>query len=138
MQTKVVSPLFQCNVEPQLCIIIFFFTQLSGTFLCVNFGSKGSSLPYTSVVQCNLIKCSSDQRIVIFPALRNRNRFAEPTSVQIGIGIVCESQNLQIGIGILFVRWELFANYSQISGEKKILLYIILINSFSGLFIFFL
>ena len=43
------------------------------------------------------------------------NRFAEPTSVRIGIGIVCESQNLQIGIGIVFVRWELFAIFSRIS-----------------------
>ena len=57
---------------------------------------------------------SSDQQIVIFPAKRNRNRFAEPSSVQIGIGIVHEFQNLQIGIGIVFVRWEAFANYSQI------------------------
>ena len=37
----------------------------------------------------------SDQRIVIFPANRNRNRFEEPTSVRIGIGIVHEFQNLQ-------------------------------------------
>ena len=56
----------------------------------------------------------SDQRLVIFPANRNRNRFAEPTSVRIGIGIVCEFQNLGIGIGIIFVRWEVFATYSQI------------------------
>ena len=33
---------------------------------------------------------NSVQRIVVFPANRNRNRFAEPNSVQIGIGIVCE------------------------------------------------
>ena len=57
---------------------------------------------------------NSDQQLVIFPANRNRNRFAEPTSVRIEIGIVCEFQNLQIGIGIIFVRWEVFANYSQI------------------------
>ena len=44
----------------------------------------------------------------------NRNRLAEPTSVLIGIGIVCEFQNLRIGIGIIFVRWEVFANYSRI------------------------
>ena len=56
-----------------------------------------------------------DQQIVIFTANRNRNRFTEPTSVQIGIGIVCESQNLRIGIGKILVRWELFTNYSQIS-----------------------
>ena len=56
----------------------------------------------------------SVQQIVIFPANRNRNRFAEPTSVQIGIGIVREFQNLGIGIGILFVSWEIFANNSQI------------------------
>ena len=37
----------------------------------------------------------------------------EPTSVRIGIGIVCEFQTLQIGIGIIFVRWEVLANYSQ-------------------------
>ena len=63
-----------------------------------------------------LKKCASnsDQQIVISPANGNRNRFAEPTSVRIGTGIVYESQNLQIGIGITFVRWELFANYSQI------------------------
>ena len=52
--------------------------------------------------------------VVIFPANRNRNRFAEPTSVRIGIGIVCEFQNLQIGIGIIFVRWEVFTNNSLI------------------------
>ena len=56
---------------------------------------------------------NSDQRIVIFPANRNRNRFRDPTSVQIGIGIVCEFQNLLLGIGIIFVRWEVFANSLQ-------------------------
>ena len=56
----------------------------------------------------------SDQWIVIFSANRNRNKLAEPTSVWIGIWIVCESQNLWIGIGIIFVRWEVFANYSQL------------------------
>ena len=30
-----------------------------------------------------------------------------------GIGIVCEFQNLQIGIEIIFLRWEVFTNYSQ-------------------------
>ena len=34
--------------------------------------------------------------------------------MQIGIGIVCEFQNLQIGIGTIYVRWEVFANNSQI------------------------
>ena len=62
-------------------------------------------------MRCNVI--FSDQQIVIFPANRNRNRFAEPSYVQIGIGIVCEFQNLQIGIGIVFVKWEIFKNYSQ-------------------------
>ena len=57
----------------------------------------------------------SDQWIVISPPNRNRIRFTEPTTVRIGIGIVCESQNLRIDIGIIFIRWELFANYSQIS-----------------------
>ena len=37
--------------------------------------------------------CVSDQRIVNFPANRNRNRFAEPTSIRIAIGIVREFQN---------------------------------------------
>ena len=45
------------------------------------------------------------QQIVNYPGNKNRNRFAEPTSVKIGIGIVREFQNLQIGIGIIFVRW---------------------------------
>ena len=79
---------------------------------------------------------NSDQRIVIFPVNRNRNRFAEPTSVRIGIGIVCESQNLRIGIGIIFVRWEVFANYSWIP-EVIFLLYIFLIISFSLLLYIF-
>ena len=61
---------------------------------------------------CSLF-LARDQQIVIFSANRNRNRFAGP-SVRIGIGIVPEFQNLQIGIGIIFVRWEEFANYSQI------------------------
>ena len=56
----------------------------------------------------------SDPEIIIFSTNRNRNRFAEPTSVQIGIGIFCEFQNLRIGRGIIFVRLEVFANYSQI------------------------
>ena len=56
----------------------------------------------------------SDQQIVIFPANRNRNRFAEPTSIQIGIGIVSESQNLRIGIGIILVKLEVFPNNSQV------------------------
>ena len=55
----------------------------------------------------------SDQRLVIFPANKNRNRFAEQIFVRIGIGIVLEFQNLRIGIGILFVRWKVFTNYSQ-------------------------
>ena len=57
---------------------------------------------------------NSDQQIVIFPKNGNRNRFAEPTSLRIGIGIVCEFHNLQIGIRIIFVRWEVLVNYSQI------------------------
>ena len=73
---------------------------------------------------------NSDQGVGNFPANKNRNRFAEPLSVRIGIVIVCESKNLRIGIGIIFVRWELFANYSQIS-EIFFLAYIILIISFS-------
>ena len=60
------------------------------------------------------VVCVSDQSIVIFPANRNRNIFAQPTSVRIGIGMVHEFQNLEIGIGTIFVRWEVFANYSQI------------------------
>ena len=55
----------------------------------------------------------SDQQIVIFPMNRNRNRFAEPTSVQIGVGIASEFQNMRIGIGIILVTWEAFANYSR-------------------------
>ena len=46
----------------------------------------------------------SCQRIVILSANRNRNRFTEPNSVRIGIGIVPEIQNLQIGIGIIFAN----------------------------------
>ena len=57
---------------------------------------------------------SSKQRIVIFPANRNRNRFVEPTSLIIGIGIVREFQNLLIGIEIIFARWKVFSNYSRI------------------------
>ena len=68
----------------------------------------------TSWQSAKALRRSSDQRIVIFPANGNSNRFGEQTSVQIGIKIVCESQNLRIGIGTIFVRWEVFANYSQI------------------------
>ena len=78
----------------------------------------------------------SVQRIVIFPVNRNRNRFAEPASVWIGIGIVHESQNMRIGIGIIFVWWEVFANYSQIP-EIYFLLYIVLVISFSWLLYIF-
>jgi hypothetical protein len=64
-----------------------------------------------STEECEKPKQVSDKRIVIFPANRNRNRFAEPTSVRIGIRIVREFQNM--GIGIIFVRWEVFANNSR-------------------------
>ena len=73
---------------------------------------KGEKTSYEVPMSGSL--CGSDQWIVIFTANRNRNRFAEPTSVQIGIEIVCELQNLWIGIGIIFVRWEVFAKNSQI------------------------
>ena len=56
----------------------------------------------------------SVQQIVIFPANRNKIRFAELTSVRIGVGIVSEFQNLPIGIGIVLVRREVFANNSRI------------------------
>ena len=61
-----------------------------------------------------IIETISDQQIVIFPANRNRNRFAGSISVRIGIGIVCVFQNLRIGIGIIFVTWKVFANGSRI------------------------
>ena len=57
---------------------------------------------------------SSVQRIVLIPANRNRNKFAESTSVGLVIGIVCEFQNLQIGIGIVFFGREVFVDYPQI------------------------
>ena len=64
---------------------------------------------------------------------RNRNRFAEPNSVKIAIGIVCKSQNLQIGVGIIFDRQEVFAKYSQIpEPEEKNSSFF----SFIGLYIF--
>ena len=66
-------------------------------------------------VKIGTIAKISYHQIGIITANRNRNRFAEPVSEQIGIGIVCELQNLQIGIGIIFVRWDVFANYSQIT-----------------------
>ena len=49
-------------------------------------------------------KHNSVQRIVTFSANRNSNRFTEPTYLRIGIGTVCELLNMQIGIGIIFVR----------------------------------
>ena len=57
----------------------------------------------------------SVHQIVCFSlANRHRNRFAQPTSLQIKIGMVRKLQNFQRGIGIVFVRQEVFANYSQI------------------------
>ena len=67
-------------------------------------------LPFAGFLNCGILGVS-DQGIVNFPANRNRNRFAEPTSTQIEIGVVCEFQNLGIGIGIIFVRWKVFVNY---------------------------
>ena len=52
----------------------------------------------------------SVNKIVIIVANKNINKFAQPTSSQVGIGIVHEFQNLQIGIGIVFVNWNVFAN----------------------------
>ena len=71
---------------------------------------------------------TSDQRIVIFPANRNRNRFAEPTSVRIGIGIFCESQNNRNNIRQMGTICKLF----KIS-EIFLLSYTILIISLSWL-----
>ena len=71
-------------------------------------------LPWRTILAPKGCNWYGVKRIVIFPANGNRNRFAEPTSVQIGIGIVCEFQNLRIGKGIIFDRWEEFANYLQI------------------------
>ena len=112
-----------CNMSYVLCLIIVVFFMSYVLFV------MSYVLCLLSYVFCFMFYVS-DQRIVIFPANRNRNRFAEPTSVRIGIGIVRESQNLRIGIGIIFVRWELFANYSRIS-EIFFLSYFILIISFS-------
>ena len=56
---------------------------------------------------------SSDKRKFIFPAKRNRNGLAEPTSVRIGTGIVYEYHKLRIGIGIIFVIWEVFAKFTN-------------------------
>ena len=64
----------------------------------------------------------SVQWIVIFPTYRNRNRFAEQTSVNIGIEIVCDFQNLRIWIGIVLIWREIFKNYLQI--QKYFVLYI--------------
>ena len=47
------------------------------------------------------------QQIVIFPGNRNRNRFTEPTSVQIGIEIFFLILKLQTGMGIVFVVYQL-------------------------------
>ena len=55
----------------------------------------------------------------MFPANRNRNRFTEPTSLQIVLGIVCKFPKL--GIGIVYVRREVLADVSidlMISREK--------------------
>ena len=82
--------------------------------------------------------CDSDPRIVIFPANRNRNRFAELISVQIGIGIVREFQNLQIGIGKIFVTWEVFANYSRIPEIYIFSYFFLIIPYFQILYVFHL
>ena len=60
------------------------------------FGLRCSVLPVLVLPE---VKYCTVQRTFIFPTNRNRNIFAEPTSVQIGIGILCELQALQIGIG---------------------------------------
>ena len=43
----------------------------------------------------------------------NMNRFAEPTFLSIRIE-KSKLQKMQIGVWIVFVRWEAFANYSRI------------------------
>ena len=64
------------------------------------------------------------------------NRFAEPSFVQIGIRIVCEFQNLQRGIGIVFDRWDLLMNNSQIP-KTNFFCKIFLFNSFFLILLFF-
>ena len=97
-----------------------------------------SKLLICSALQCTGLHCSpytalsgiyfSDQQIVNFPANRNRNRFAEPTSARIGIGIVHEFQNLLIGIGIIFARYFLFYYNILISISGFFLWYLFILS----------
>ena len=75
-------------------------------------GAKLSCLFYSYIqdfiqhnIRWSVLKCFTCSTNSYFPANRNRNRVAEPTSVGVGIGIVWEFPNLQTG--------KVFANYSQ-------------------------
>ena len=66
MQTEVFHNYFSVMQDLRYVYYFFFsFKQLSGTFLCVNFASKLSSLPYTSLVQCNFVQSRRVQCIVV-------------------------------------------------------------------------
>ena len=112
----------QASVYPRCSICLTVALLLPGLGLSWVVVPGGSGIRFSIVLipvfglRCSIlhflvlpeVKYCTVQRKFIFPTNRNRNIFAEPTSVQIGIGILCELQNLQIGIGKLFVRREVF------------------------------
>ena len=102
--------LFAKKVNPNIFVYAKTFRP---TYICICIWAWKSYMTHTVQWSMSSFQCSV-QLIIIFLANRNRNRFASPTSLQKGIGIVCEFQNLQIGIGIILGRQKVFTNYSGI------------------------
>ena len=76
IDTKVVSPLFQCNVGLQVCIIIFFYTAQWDIFVCqLCFKSKQFAVYKCSVVQFDKVQCSIVQEGVVYCCVVQFNMF---------------------------------------------------------------
>ena len=73
----------------------------------------------------NVLRFTGVSRWILKQCLANGyfSREQETICVQIGIAIVCEFQNLQIGIGIILFIWEVLTNYSQYTLTKNISLF---------------
>ena len=107
---KISSFSFEQFIQQQkMC---FYWCAIQDVFCATCEGNMKLNKCYIYLVLQPPHPLNSVQRIFIFPANRNKNRFADPNSVQIVIRRVCEFPNLQIRKEIEFFRWKVFTKYS--------------------------
>ena len=99
---------FYVNFKKESINLLWLFTQPL-------FKRKSRKQETLNILDCADSSTDTKQNWVI----DSNNIKIKKTYVWIGIGIVCGFQNLQIGIGIIFVRREIFAKYSWIPKKKN-------------------